>query len=77
MSSFEFDAEIESENTSELFTDFQSNEFSQFFNPSRLGKQGEIIDMRTEIIAEINSALSKPDLRPKVMDRNSGKIFVL
>ena len=75
MSIFEIDAE-NTENTCDLYTDFQSNEFESFA-PSRMGKHGDIIDTREEIIAEINSIINKPDIRPKVIDRKSGcKILI-
>ena len=75
MKCFEFDAETDKIHC-DLYTDFESNEFKHLFSPTRRGEDGVDFD-RNEVIAEINSALTKKDIRPKAYDRISGaKILI-
>ena len=74
MHTFEFDAETEIQ--CDLFTDFKSNEFEHLFDPNRQGNIG-VTYAESDIIAEINNALTKKDIRPKAYDKISGaKILI-
>ena len=71
MFSFNFGALIDENIDCQLYTDFESHEFEDFA-PIRHGKNGANIDIRQEVVAEINQTMKEKDRRPKAFDKRSG-----